>query len=156
LVLIAGAADKEMMIIARTIVKGYIAMCFQVGTRARKRAVPATLPAGCVSRPPFWKAVADLNPAAAFCCGTGPPFRLAIWLALRFAMLCPSRRIGYLELGGVNALARDLRERNIRTKSRLLATGATRGGVPFGRGSLFYLLRNRFYIGEVSRASHSR
>jgi len=36
-----------------------------------------------------------------------------------------------------------------RTKSRLLATGATRGGVPFGRGSLFYLLRNRFYVGEV-------
>src|SRR6202035_3263304 len=39
----------------------------------------------------------------------------------------------YLELGGVNALVRDLRERNIRTKSRLLATGATRGGVFFGR-----------------------
>jgi site-specific DNA recombinase len=55
----------------------------------------------------------------------------------------------YLELGGVNALVRDLRERNIRTKSRLLATGAARGGVPFGRGSLFYLLRNRFYVGEV-------
>jgi site-specific DNA recombinase len=56
----------------------------------------------------------------------------------------------YLELGGVNALARDLRQRNIRTKSRLLATGATRGGILFGRGSLFYLLRNRFYIGEVN------
>src|SRR6266481_5221260 len=55
----------------------------------------------------------------------------------------------YLELGGVNALMRDLRVRNIRTKSRLLATGATRGGVLFGRGSLFYLLRNRFYVGEV-------
>jgi site-specific DNA recombinase len=55
----------------------------------------------------------------------------------------------YLEIGGVNALVRDLRERNFRSKSRLLATGATRGGVPFGRGSLFYLLRNRFYIGEV-------
>jgi site-specific DNA recombinase len=55
----------------------------------------------------------------------------------------------YLELGGVNALVRDLRERNIRTKSRLLAAGAIRGGVLFGRGSLFYLLRNRFYIGEV-------
>jgi len=54
----------------------------------------------------------------------------------------------YLELGGVNALVRDLRERDIRTKSRLLATRATRGGVPFGRGSLFYLLRNRFYVGE--------
>src|SRR5271154_2426071 len=55
----------------------------------------------------------------------------------------------YLELGGVKALERDLRERNFRTKTRLLATGATRGGIPFGRGSLFYLLRNRFYIGEV-------
>jgi site-specific DNA recombinase len=55
----------------------------------------------------------------------------------------------YLELGGVNALVRDLRERNLRSKSRLLATGATRGDVLFGRGSLFYLLRNRFYIGEV-------
>src|SRR5579863_8492768 len=51
----------------------------------------------------------------------------------------------YLELGGVNALVRDLRKRDIRTKSRLLSTGATRGGVPFGRGSLCYLLRNRFY-----------
>ena len=55
----------------------------------------------------------------------------------------------YLELGSVNALVRDLRERNVRTKARLLATGVTRGGVLFGRGSLFYLLRNRFYIGEV-------
>jgi site-specific DNA recombinase len=55
----------------------------------------------------------------------------------------------YLELGGVNALVRDLRERNIRTKLRLLTTGATRGGILFGRGSLFYLLRNHFYIGEV-------
>src|SRR5713226_3051620 len=55
----------------------------------------------------------------------------------------------YLELGGVNALVRDLREKDIRTKIRLRATGATRGGVPFGRGSLFYLLRNQFYIGEV-------
>ena len=54
----------------------------------------------------------------------------------------------YLELGGVNALVRDFRERNIRSKIRPLAT-VHRGGVLFGRGSLFYLLRNRFYIGEV-------
>ncbi len=46
-------------------------------------------------------------------------------------------------------MVRDLRERDIRTKARLLATGAARGGVLFGRGSLFYLLRNRFYVGEV-------
>jgi site-specific DNA recombinase len=55
----------------------------------------------------------------------------------------------YLELSGVNALVRDLRERNILTKKRPLATGGSRGGIPFGRGTLFYLLRNRFYIGEV-------
>ncbi len=53
----------------------------------------------------------------------------------------------YLELSGVNALVRDLKERNIRTKTRRLATGASRGGIPFERGTLFYLLRNRFYIG---------
>jgi site-specific DNA recombinase len=55
----------------------------------------------------------------------------------------------YLELGSVNALLRDLRERDVRTKSRLLSTGATRGGIPFGRGALYYVLSNRFYIGEV-------
>ena len=55
----------------------------------------------------------------------------------------------YLELGSVNELLRDLRERNIRTKARLLSTGATRGGIPFGRGALYYLLSNHFYIGEV-------
>ncbi len=55
----------------------------------------------------------------------------------------------YLELGGVRALERDLRERKLRTKTRLLTNGATRGGIPFGRGSLFYLLSNHFYVGEV-------
>jgi site-specific DNA recombinase len=55
----------------------------------------------------------------------------------------------YLELGSVNELLRDLRERDIRTKTRLLSTGATRGGIPFGRGALYYVLSNRFYIGEV-------
>jgi site-specific DNA recombinase len=55
----------------------------------------------------------------------------------------------YLKLGSVNELVRDLRERNIRTKSRKLSTGRTRGGIPFGRGALYYLLGNHFYIGEV-------
>src|SRR6202049_4826803 len=55
----------------------------------------------------------------------------------------------YLELGSVNELVRDLRERNIRTKAKRLATGAARGGSPFGRGALYYLLGNHFYIGEV-------
>jgi DNA invertase Pin-like site-specific DNA recombinase len=55
----------------------------------------------------------------------------------------------YLELGSVNELLRDLKERNIRTKTRRLSTGATRGGIPFGRGALYYVLSNHFYIGEV-------
>jgi hypothetical protein len=55
----------------------------------------------------------------------------------------------YLELGSVNGLLRDLGERNIRTKARQLSTGATRGGIPFGRGALYYVLSNHFYIGEV-------
>ena len=55
----------------------------------------------------------------------------------------------YLELGSVNELLRDLRERNIRTKTKLLSTGATRGGISFGRGALYYVLSNHFYIGEV-------
>jgi site-specific DNA recombinase len=55
----------------------------------------------------------------------------------------------YLELSGVNALVRDLRDKDIRTKIRLRATGATHGGIPFERGSLFYLLRNQFYVGDV-------
>jgi site-specific DNA recombinase len=55
----------------------------------------------------------------------------------------------YLELGGVNELVRDLKERNIKTKIQHLSSGKTRGGVPFGRGALYYLLSNHFYIGEV-------
>jgi site-specific DNA recombinase len=55
----------------------------------------------------------------------------------------------YLELGSVNELARDLKERNIRTRAKRLATGAMRGGIPFGRGALYYVLSNHFYIGEV-------
>src|SRR5258705_1126668 len=54
----------------------------------------------------------------------------------------------YLELSSVNELVRDLRERNIRTRTKQLSTGATRGGIPFGRGAL-YVLSNHFYIGEV-------
>src|SRR5262249_47491008 len=55
----------------------------------------------------------------------------------------------YLALGSVNRLVLELRERNVQTKIRKLSNGGTRGGVPFTQGPLFYLLRNRFYIGEV-------
>jgi site-specific DNA recombinase len=55
----------------------------------------------------------------------------------------------YLELGSLNRLMADLRERGIATKLRVLKTGRTVGGIPFTRGPLAHFLRNRFYIGEV-------
>ena len=56
----------------------------------------------------------------------------------------------YLELGSLNPLMEDLRKRKILTKVRPLSSGRSIGGVPFTRGSLGHLLRNRFYIGEVA------
>jgi site-specific DNA recombinase len=55
----------------------------------------------------------------------------------------------YLELGSLNLLMADLRNRGIVTKVRSLKSGQGIGGIPFTRGPLAYLLRNRFYIGEV-------
>ena len=55
----------------------------------------------------------------------------------------------YLELGSIGLLLTDLRERGIVTKVRHLGDGRTLGGIPFTRGPLAYLLRNRFYIGEI-------
>src|SRR5437660_450084 len=55
----------------------------------------------------------------------------------------------YLTLGSLNLLMADLRKRGIVTKVRTLKTGETTGGIPFTRGPLAHLLRNRFYIGDV-------
>src|ERR1700754_2806183 len=55
----------------------------------------------------------------------------------------------YLKLGSLNQLMADLRKRGITSKLRTLKTGESVGGIPFTRGPLGYLLRNRFYIGEV-------
>jgi DNA invertase Pin-like site-specific DNA recombinase len=55
----------------------------------------------------------------------------------------------YLELGSVRALAEDLDRRGIRSKPRRLLNGRSIGGGRFGVGALAYLLKNRFYVGEV-------
>src|ERR1700739_1358840 len=55
----------------------------------------------------------------------------------------------YLKLGSLNLLMADLRKQGIVTKVRTLKTGQAVGGIPFTRGPLAHLLRNRFYIGEV-------
>jgi hypothetical protein len=55
----------------------------------------------------------------------------------------------YLKLGSLNLVMADLRQRGIVSKIRTVKTGETVGGIPFTRGPLAHLLRNRFYIGEV-------
>jgi site-specific DNA recombinase len=55
----------------------------------------------------------------------------------------------FLELGSVRTLATDLRWRNVVSKRWKTRKGHVRGGHPFSRGALYYLLRNRIYLGEV-------
>jgi site-specific DNA recombinase len=55
----------------------------------------------------------------------------------------------YLKLGSLNLLMAELRKRGIVSKARTLKSGKVAGGIPFTRGPLAHLLRNRFYIGEV-------
>ena len=55
----------------------------------------------------------------------------------------------YLRLGSLGLLMADLRTQGIVTKVRTLKSGVTVGGIPFTRGPLAHLLRNRFYIGQV-------
>jgi hypothetical protein len=55
----------------------------------------------------------------------------------------------YLDLGSIGLQLADLHERGIVTRIRQLSDGRTVGGIPFTRGPLAYLLRNRFYIAEV-------
>jgi site-specific DNA recombinase len=56
----------------------------------------------------------------------------------------------YLRLGSLNSLMDYLRKEGVLTKARTLKSGETVGGIAFTRGSLAHLLRNRFYVGEVS------
>src|SRR3979411_488320 len=65
------------------------------------------------------------------------------------AELVRSIFLRYLKLGSINLLVADLRKSGLVTKVRTLKTGGTVGGIPFGRGMLAHILRNRFYVGEV-------
>jgi site-specific DNA recombinase len=56
----------------------------------------------------------------------------------------------YLKLGSLGLLMAELRTKGVVTKVRSLKTGEAVGGNAFTRGPLAHLLRNRFYIGEVS------
>ena len=56
----------------------------------------------------------------------------------------------YLELGSMGALMAELDRRNIQTKVNGRRDGRQSGGIRFGVGPLAHLLKNRFYIGEVT------
>lgn len=63
--------------------------------------------------------------------------------------------IRYLELGSVHALQRDLEAKGILSKAHVTRKGKKTGGLPFSRGALFHLLRNRIYLGQIVHKEHA-
>ena len=55
----------------------------------------------------------------------------------------------YLEVGSVRELIAVLARDGVRTKLQVRTSGPHRGGIPFARGSLFHLLKNRIYRGDI-------
>jgi DNA invertase Pin-like site-specific DNA recombinase len=55
----------------------------------------------------------------------------------------------YARLGSLSEVQKELRQRGIVSKRRILKDGRRVGGIDFGTASLANLLQNRFYIGEV-------
>jgi len=56
----------------------------------------------------------------------------------------------YLELGSIGLLLEEMNTLCIRTKVQTLSNGKNRGGVPYGKGALAHLLKNRCYVGEIT------
>ena len=55
----------------------------------------------------------------------------------------------YLDLGRIQLLADDLRDRGIGTKRPIGTKGGADGGLQFTYGPLAHLLNNRIYVGEI-------
>ena len=55
----------------------------------------------------------------------------------------------YLALGSVRELIEELNAKGYRTKRQERASGPHRGGIAFARGTLFHLLTNHIYLGEI-------
>ena len=55
----------------------------------------------------------------------------------------------YLASDSIRTLVEDLRRDGFVSKRRVMKDGSVRGGVPFKRGALAYMLSNRIYVGEV-------
>jgi site-specific DNA recombinase len=61
----------------------------------------------------------------------------------------------YLELRCGSALAAWLEQNAIRPKAHVSSRGRPTGGATFSRGALFYLLKNRTYLGEILHKGRS-
>ena len=61
----------------------------------------------------------------------------------------------YLTLGSVHALVQELNAAGRRTRVLVAKSGTARGGTAWSRGALFYLLRNRVYLGEITHRDKS-
>ena len=61
----------------------------------------------------------------------------------------------YVRLGSVRLLRDEFAERGVTTKRRELSDGRIIGGGPLMRGSLYGMLQNRLYIGEVEHKGRS-
>ncbi len=55
----------------------------------------------------------------------------------------------YLASDSIRTLVEELRDDGFVSKRRVMKDGSVRGGVPFKRGALAYMLSNRIYVGEV-------
>lgn len=55
----------------------------------------------------------------------------------------------YCELDSVRELVAELRRDGVVTKVQNRASGPHKGGIPFARGALYHLLKNRIYLGEI-------
>jgi len=55
----------------------------------------------------------------------------------------------YLELGSVRLLKADLARRGVMSEVKVSKNGNRRGGKPFSRGALYWLLSNPIYVGEI-------
>jgi len=61
----------------------------------------------------------------------------------------------YLALGSVHALHRDATRAGVVSKRTTTKAGVPGGGLPIERGSLFHMLRNRTYVGEIPHKTTS-
>jgi site-specific DNA recombinase len=61
----------------------------------------------------------------------------------------------YLELGSMLPLLAELHQGGLRTRARVLSNGKPIGGIPFTKGPLSHLLKNRTYLGELNHKDKS-